>query len=114
MDTPLLLLGIAGFAAVALRAVIALLASLRGGIEAIFARGLADTRRQRGDLTGLADAAAARTTANRRRYVALGFFFLWAGLLVVPPLTPWPRMLYAAYCVLWLLPRRRHVPRAAA
>jgi hypothetical protein len=107
LETALQLLAIAGFAAVALRAVIALLASLRRGIDVFLARDLADTRRQRGDLTGVTDAAAARAAASRRRFLALGFFFLWAGLLVIPPLTPWPMMLYGSYCVLWLLPRRR-------
>jgi hypothetical protein len=107
VDTALQLLAIAGFAAVALRALIALLASLRRGVDVFLARDLADTRRQRGDITGLTDAAEARAAASRRRFVALSFFFLWAGLLIIPPLTPWPTMLYASYCVLWLLPRRR-------
>ena len=112
METALQILAIAGFAAVALRAVIALLASLRRGVDVFLARDLADTRRQRGDITGVTDAAEARAAASRRRFLALSFFFLWAGLLIIPSLTPWPTILYASYCVLWLLPRRRSPGRA--
>ncbi|HUF50470.1 MAG TPA: hypothetical protein VMN60_06540 [Longimicrobiales bacterium] len=111
MNTALLLLAIAGFSAIALRALSALFATVRVGIDVFLARDAAATRRQRGDLTGLADANAARATARRRRYIALGFLSLWAGLLVVPALTPWPRALYAAYSALWLLPRRRLLAR---
>src|SRR5688500_13648600 len=67
LETALQILAIAGFAAVALRAVIALLASLRRGVDVFLARDLADTRRQRGDITGLTDAAEARAAASRQR-----------------------------------------------
>lgn len=110
MSTAVLLLAVAGFLAVALRAVRALFAALRGGVDAFLARDLADTRARRGDLTGLSDAEAARASARRYRVMALGFFFLWGGLLLVPPLTPWPQLLYGAYSLLWLLPHRAPAP----
>jgi hypothetical protein len=80
---------------------------LTRGADALIAREVATTRAQRGDLTGLEEANFVRGEARRRRYVALGFLSFWAGLLVVPTLTPWPSLLYAAYSLLWLLPHRR-------
>jgi hypothetical protein len=106
MDTAILLLAIAGFCAVALHLLRALLRVLTRGADAVLARELANTRAQRGDLTGLEEANLARGEARRRRYRALGVFSLWGGLLLVPQITPWPRLLYATYSLLWLLPRR--------
>jgi hypothetical protein len=111
MSIAVLLLAAAGFAAAALRAAIALLAAFQSGVESFLARDLAEVRSRRGDLTGLSEVDELRALARRRRLVALGSFFMWAGLLIIPPLTSWPQILYAIYSVLWLLPRRR---RAAA
>jgi hypothetical protein len=107
METAVLILAVAGFIAVAARMLRALLGVLTVGADALIAREVAATRAQRGDLTGLEEAKLARSAARRRRYVALGMLSMWAGLLVVPPLTPWPYFLYAAYSLLWLLPHRR-------
>jgi hypothetical protein len=107
MNLALMLLAVAGFAAAAVRAAVALFMAVRSGVDSFLARDLAESRGQRGDLTGLADATALRQTARRRRFVALGVFALWAALLIVPPLTPWPLLLYAGYSLLWLVPRRR-------
>jgi hypothetical protein len=104
------LFGIAGFAAVTLRAAFALLNGLRGGVESLLARDLTEIRARRGDLTGVQEANELQGAARRHRLLALGAFSMWTGLLVVPPLTPWPGMLYAAYSVLWLVPRRRGAP----
>lgn len=113
MNTAIMLLAVAGVIAVMLRLLRALFASLRGGVEAFVARDVAETRAQRGDLTGLDDARAAAAIARRRRFLALGTASMWIGLLVVPILTPWPSLLYAAYSLLWLLPRTtRHAPSA--
>jgi hypothetical protein len=107
MDTAVLILAVAGFAAVAVRMVGALVRVLTRGADALIARDVAAARAQRGDLTGLAEANLVRGAARRRRYVALGVLSIWAGLLLVPALTPWPTLLYAAYSLLWLLPPRR-------
>lgn len=107
MSIAVLLLAVAGFAAAALRAGIALLATLQSGAESFLASDLAEVRGRRGDLTGAAEAAELRVLARRRRLASLGFFFMWAGLLVIPPLTSWPQFLYALYSLLWLMPRRR-------
>jgi hypothetical protein len=110
MRTAVILLAVLGVAAVLLRLVRAALWALRGGVDAFLAGDVAETRAQRGDLTGLADAEAEREVARRRRMIAAGSLFLWGGLLIVPPLTPWPAMLYASYSLLWLLP---HHPSSA-
>jgi hypothetical protein len=110
MDAAFTLLAVAGIAAIVIRAFAAGARALRGGVEAFLARDAADVRAQRGDLTGLADASVARDAARRRRLYALGAMSFWIGLLVVPPLTPWPRFLYAVYSLLWLVPRRPTTP----
>lgn len=102
-----MLIAAAGFLAVAMRAVIAGLLVLRHGVAAFLARDLGATRARRGDLTGLADAASDRALARRRRLAAVGVLCMWAVLLVVPLLTPWPVPLYACYSLFWLVPRRR-------
>jgi hypothetical protein len=112
MSTAIMLLALAGAGAVVLRLLRALFAALRGGVDAFVARDIAETRAQRGDLTGLDDARSVALAARRRRLRALGVASVWGGLLVFPTLTPWPAMLYATYSLLWVLPRRiRHVPR---
>jgi hypothetical protein len=111
MSTAVFLLAVAGFAAVALRAGLALFGALRGGVDAFLARDLAEVRARRGDLTGLEEAAGARSVARRRRLLALSIFTMWVGLLVVPSLTPWPLFLYASYSLLWLVPRRSRLLR---
>jgi hypothetical protein len=106
MDAPILILAVAGGLAILLRAGRALFLVLRGGADAIIARDVAATLARRGDLTGLQEARVAHADARRRRYLAVGVFSLWIGLLLIPSLTPWPRMLYALYSLLWLVPRR--------
>ncbi|HEX6307771.1 MAG TPA: hypothetical protein VFZ69_06245 [Longimicrobiales bacterium] len=113
MNIALVLLAVAGIAAVVLRLLRALFAALRGGVDAFLARDVADTRAQRGDLTGLDEASGAARAARRYRLLALGQALIWVVLLIVPELTPWPAPLYASYSLLWLLPRpTRHAPSA--
>lgn len=112
MSVAILLLAIAGVIAVILRLLRALFATLRGGVDAFLARDVAGTRAQRGDLTGVDDAHETARAARRLRLLALGAASVWVGLLIVPVLTPWPKLLYAGYSLLWLIPRRpRHAPR---
>lgn len=107
MHTLLVLLGIAGFLAVATRAGWTAFRLLHGGADELLTRQLSRTRAQRGDLTGLQEAEAHRELARRRRRLALGALVLWGGLLLLPPLTPWPALLYALYALLWLVPPGR-------
>jgi hypothetical protein len=106
MDTAVRILAVAGFIAVAWRMLRALVRALTRSADVVAARSHAAVRAQHGDITGLQEADRARGSASRRRYVALGVFSFWAGLLLVPTLTPWPYLLYAGYSLLWLWPRR--------
>ena len=109
MHTLLLILGILGFAAVITRAARTIFRLLHGGVDSLVAGEIARARARRGDVTGLGDALQDRTAARRRRRAALAAFVLWGGMLLLPPLTPWPLLLYAAYSLLWLLPHRPSV-----
>jgi hypothetical protein len=100
-------LAFAGVLAVLYRAARTMLRLLRRGVDALVAGEMAELRAQRGDLTGMADAAGAREVARRRRFLALAMLCFWVLLLIVPPLTPWPGLLYALYSVLWLVPHGR-------
>jgi len=111
MHTLLLLLAISGGAAVLARLGRNLFQLAHGGVDALFASNLVKTRAERGDITGLQDAHSVRAGAVRRRQLALAALAFWVGLLLLPPLTPWPALIYAAYSVLWLFPRARS-PRA--
>lgn len=104
MRIVILLLAFAGGLAVLARVIRSLFRLLHRGIDAFVAREVADLRAQKGDLTGLADAARQRADARRRRLVAVAALSFWVVLLVAPPLTPWPELLYALYSVLWLIP----------
>jgi hypothetical protein len=103
----LLPFALAGGAAILRRAGGALLRLAHGGVESLYADGLASAHARRGDITSLQDAAATRVLAVRRRRLALGSFAFWAVLLLLPLITPWPVAVFAAYSPLWLLPRRR-------
>ncbi len=100
------LLAVLGVLAVLARAVRAALSLLRGGVDMFLARDLHEVRAQRGDLTGMQDAAALRQTGRKRRTIAAAAVSLWVGLLIIPIFTPWPAFLYAAFTIFWLLPRR--------
>ncbi len=107
MHSLLLVLGLIGFSAVLTRGARTVWHLLHGGVEVVVAGEAASARARRGDVTGLQDALDQKDAARRRRRTALGGIALWGGMLLLPPLTPWPTALYAAYSVLWLLPRRR-------
>ncbi len=110
MRTGLLLLGVIGWAAVVWRLLWAVLRLLRFGAEGMFAGDVADRRADRGDITGMQEASAARSeiTRVRRRSAALVLF--WLVLLIVPTLTANADQLYALYSPLWLL-RTTRSPR---
>ena len=104
MQLLLAVLAVVGIAAVLSRAMHALFSLLRGGIDMFVARDLGDVRRQRGDLTGMEEAAALRRSGRQLRARGIARLSLWVGLLIVPVLTAWPLQLCAAYSILWLLP----------
>jgi hypothetical protein len=107
MQIALLILAVLGIAAVLRHLATALSRLLRRGLDAFVAGRVADVRAHHGDITGLTDATSARALARRERRNAIAVVGLWIGLLVVPPFTAWPELLYAAYNFLWLVPSRR-------
>lgn len=107
MDGILLLLAIAGFLAAVRGLARAGLGLLVRGVDVVMAEEATAISARRGDLTGLGVADAQRAQAARRRQRSLGAVLVWASMLVVPLLTPWTRLLYAAWSPLWLLPPRR-------
>lgn len=107
-----ILLAVLGGIAVARRAAASLLRLAHRGVDAFVAGEIEEVRARRGDLTGLQDAQQDVRHARGARQRAAAALCLWAGLLVVPPLTPWPIPMYAAYSLLWFLPAARG-PRPA-
>lgn len=113
MSLLLAVLAIAGFFAVVFAGTRAALRVLRGGLESFLAGEVASSRATRGDLAGLSEAKDLQARARRARRLAAFQAFAWGALLIVPAFTPWTRELYAVYSLLWLVPRRRALPRAA-
>jgi hypothetical protein len=105
-----LVLAAFGAFAVGLRVMRALFRLLFRGVDAFLAGSVEEVRAQRGDLSGMHDARHQAMLARRRRLRAAASLCLWTALLVVPPLTPWPLPMYAAYSLLWLLPSPRARP----
>ncbi len=110
MRTGLLLLGVIGWAAVVWRLAWAVLRLLRHGAEGMFAADVADRRGDRGDITGMQEAAATRSDLSRARRRSAALVLFWLVLLVAPTLTATTDLLYALYAPLWLL-RTTRSPR---
>jgi hypothetical protein len=113
MDVLLLIPAALGFMAIGLRVLRAGAGVLGRGMQRFVAGEVADVRARRGDLTGLSAARQQRAHAVRAQLRAAGVLSFWVALLIVPVLTPWPRWLYAAYSLLWLVPRVQRPPRSS-
>lgn len=111
MRAGLLILGVLGFAAVAWRFLRAALRLLQRGADTLIVGEVADNRAQRGDITGMQEAAVARMQSGRTRRRAAAFALLWLVLLIVPTLTSATTLLYALYSPLWLLRTSRSPQR---
>lgn len=114
MESALILLAVAGIAAVLVRLARALFRTAHSGTEAFVAGETARTRERRGDLTGMREAGRRQERARQERRRRLAGALAWLALLVAPSLTPWSREIYAAYSLLWLQSARsgRAAPRA--
>ncbi len=110
MRVGLLILGVLGFAAVAWRFLWATFRLLQRGADSLIAGDVADRRADRGDITGMYEAAEVRSGSVRTRRRAAAFALLWFVLLVAPTLTATTELLYALYSPLWLL-RTTRSPR---
>lgn len=106
MQLLLRILAAAGLLALVLRSGRVLLRLLLGAAETVATREAVNVQARRGDLTGREDALAAYDGARRRRRASLLRLLLCVGLLLLPPLTPWPALIAASYNVLWFLPQR--------
>lgn len=102
MEPVLFILAAAGLSAVLLRLARALFRLIKRSGQAWIAAEAASARQRRGDITGLGEAADLERRARNARRGALLQVVLWIALLLVPPFTPWPLPLYAAYSILWL------------
>jgi len=100
MEPVLDLLAALGCVAVALRAGRSVLRALRWGAECVFADEIAETRAQRGDVTGMREATAMAIEARHGRRVELIRLGVLLLLLLGPVATPWPRTLYVGYAFL--------------
>jgi hypothetical protein len=107
MSTVLLILAAFGVLGLVRQAAVAGFGLLRRGVEVYLTSGVEETHARRGDITALREAEGARQLARRARRIAGLRLGLAVALLVIPPLTPWPRLLYAASAILWFLPPRR-------
>lgn len=109
MNTILTILAVAGVAAAAWHVVRAAVRLLWQEASGLWADELSRTHARRGDVTALEESKrrAAVVALRRRRALAEGIG--WTALLIAPALTPWTRLIYAAYAALWTLPylRRR-------
>lgn len=97
------ILAIVGFLALVWGLGLAVLQLVRGGVDGLVAGGLAETRARRGDVTGMSEAERHLARARRNRVRSAAFVAGWAALLLVPPLTPWPRAIYGAAAVFWIV-----------
>lgn len=103
----MLVLAITGILAALGRIFRAGVRALFGMAESYMASQVRQTRAQRGDLSGIAEADSARAQGRRRRTLATLELVLWFAYLIGAQFTPWPRELYAGLNILWLLQRRR-------
>lgn len=109
MNTLLNLLALAGGAAAAWHLVRAALRFLNGGAREVWADELARTYARHGDLTSMDETRKKKVRTARGTRRALAAAVGWLAVLAVPPLTAWPRLIYAAYSVLWVPPLARRV-----
>ena len=106
MEPLLFILAFAGVSALLVRIARAAFVLLHRSGQAWLASEAASRRQQHGDLTGLSEYAEQERAARAAKRAAAVGFGLWLALLLVPPLTPWTREIYAACSLLWLVRMR--------
>lgn len=107
MHTILTILALIGIAAAVWHFVRAGVRFLTHGAAGIWTDELTRTHARRGDVTALEDTRRQRESLSRWKTRTGAEAVGWLILLVVPPLTPWGRHIYAAYTLLWLVPALR-------
>lgn len=111
MDIILNVLAFIGIAAAIWHLVRAAFRFLGHGAAEVWADELARTHARKGDVTSLEETQREREAVSRWKTRTGGEAVGWLILLVVPPLTPWGRHIYAAYTLLWLVPALRRPKR---
>ena len=103
----LVLIALPGIAAVLLRWSRALFVTARHSIERFVAAQIANTRAQRGDISGMAEAEKIRHNSQQEAVRSLLNVLLWSALLIGPLFIPGTFLIYALCGLLWLVPRTK-------
>jgi hypothetical protein len=111
MDIILNVLAFAGIVAAIWHLVRAAFRFLGHGAAGVWTDELARSHARRGDVTSMEDTQRQRESLSRWKSRTGAEAVGWLILLVVPPLTPWGRHIYAAYTLLWLVPALRRPKR---
>src|SRR5262245_105920 len=104
MNLVLVILCVAGFVAALRRFLFSGFRLFKGGVDAFIAREVASARAERGDVTGLLEARAWRSSRRKARIRAILLVLFWLAVLVAPLLVRATVPVYAAYALLWVLP----------
>lgn len=107
MDILLTVLALIGIAAALWHVGRAALRFLGHGAAGLWTDEVARTHARRGDVTALEENRRQREAVSRYKTRTGAEAIGWLVLLLVPPLTPWGRHIYAAYTLLWLVPALR-------
>lgn len=105
MTLLLALIALPGIAAVVLRWSTAMFGMARHAVERYVAGQVAESRAQRGDISGMSEAEIIRRRSREEQRRLLLQLLLWSGLLIAPLFLPATLVLYALYGLLWLVPR---------
>jgi len=105
MTLLLALIALPGIAAVLLRWSSAVFGMARLSVERFVAGQIADSRAQRGDISGMTEAEAIRRRSRAEQLRLTLQILLWSAALLIPVLLPATFVIYALYGLLWLVPR---------
>ena len=111
MELLLFALGVAGFLAALRRLLYAGFRLLKGSVDAFLMREIAGARAQRGDVTGLMEAANRRRGARNARLFSLVSVICWLVLLIAPLVTNTGNRIYPLYTILWIQPLVQRLTR---
>jgi predicted metal-binding membrane protein len=102
----LAVIALPGIAAVLLRWSRAVFVTARYSIERFVAGQIADTRAQRGDISGMSEAEVIRRNSRAAAVRALLQLILWSVALIVPFFLPGTLLIFVLYGLLWFVPSR--------
>src|SRR5512141_951272 len=103
----LAVIALPGIAAVLLRWSRAVFVTARHTIERFIAGQIADTRAQRGDISGMSEAESIRQQSRSAAVRSLVEVLGWSAALVLPVFLPGTILIYMLYGLLWFAPTQR-------